>query len=96
MILRDDLNIFDCELRRRRILKISETHSFQVCPCACEDIDGWLELRFPGNLQGYNTDRYAEHMAMREEESQAQSAQSIKALTHKTLGTHQELTKNSR
>lgn len=32
------------------------------------DIDGWLELRFPGNLQGYNTDRYAEHMAMREEE----------------------------
>lgn len=34
-------------------------------------IDGWLELRFPGNLQGINTDRYAEHMAQREEECQA-------------------------
>lgn len=33
-------------------------------------IDGWLELRFPGNLQGINTDRYAEHMAQREEEMQ--------------------------
>ena len=33
-----------------------------------EEINGWLELRFPGNLQGYNTDRYAEHMETREEQ----------------------------
>ncbi|CAE7364387.1 unnamed protein product [Symbiodinium natans] len=33
-----------------------------------EEIDGWFELRFPNNLQGINTDRYYEHMHMREEE----------------------------
>lgn len=33
------------------------------------EIDGWLELRFPGNLQGYGSDRYAEHMMAREEEN---------------------------
>mmetsp|Transcript_17448 Transcript_17448/g.41414 ORF Transcript_17448/g.41414 Transcript_17448/m.41414 type:complete len:702 (-) Transcript_17448:130-2235(-) len=33
-----------------------------------EEIDGWFELRFPNNLQGINTDRYFEHMHMREEE----------------------------
>ncbi|CAE7516819.1 rihB [Symbiodinium pilosum] len=35
---------------------------------AVDEIDGWFELRFPNNLQGVNTDRYAEHMYMREEE----------------------------
>ncbi|CAJ1331498.1 unnamed protein product [Effrenium voratum] len=33
-----------------------------------EEIEGWLELRFPGNLQGVNSDRYYEHMNRREEE----------------------------
>jgi len=33
-----------------------------------EEIDGWLELRFPSNLQDINTARVAEHMETREEE----------------------------
>lgn len=45
----------------RRGMKLKENSEAQV-------IDGWLELRFPGNLQGVNSDRYAEHMMQREEE----------------------------
>jgi len=33
-----------------------------------EEIEGWLELRFPANLQGTNLDRYADHCEKREEE----------------------------
>jgi len=33
-----------------------------------QEIDGWLELRFPANLQGTNLDRYDLHCTKREEE----------------------------
>ena len=57
------LPIIDCYM--------TESTSLAIEPVSPQrqEIDGWFELRFPNNLQGINTDRYYEHMHMREEES---------------------------